>query len=153
MPWIVPISKLDSDQRSVLDTLLRNRNSHWIRGFAGSGKSVLLIHALRELLITNPTTSACVIAFTHSLKDMLRSGLPDHARHVPVMTYHEFRSKPFRCDYIFVDEVQDLEPGILKLLKDSCGTLIMAGDEEQSIYEQRVSPDDIKSYTSPSIHS
>lgn len=153
MPWIVPINKLDSEQRLVLDDLLKVKKSHWIRGFAGSGKSVLLIHSLREMLVANPRATACVVAFTHSLKDMLRSGLPEHARHIPVMTYHEFRSKPLRYDYIFVDEVQDLEPSVLALLQGCCGKLVMAGDEEQSIYEERVTPDYIISCTSPSIHS
>ena len=153
MPWIVPSNKLDSEQRLVLDNLLKIKSSHWIRGFAGSGKSVLLIHSLGETLITNPRATACVVAYTHSLKDMLRSGLPEHARHIPVITYHEFRSNPSRYDYIFVDEVQDLEPSVLVLLKSCCEKLVMAGDEEQSIYENRVTPDNITSCTTPSIHT
>jgi hypothetical protein len=153
MNWMVTINKLDPEQRVVLDNLLKVKNSHWIRGFAGSGKSILLIHSLRETLVTNPQATACVVAFTHSLKDMLQSGLPDNSRHIPVMTYHEFKSIPRRYDYIFVDEVQDLEPNILTLLQSSCSKLIMAGDEEQSIYEQRVSPEFIEASTNPSIHS
>lgn len=153
MNWMVTINKLDPEQRVVLDNLLKVKSSHWIRGFAGSGKSILLIHSLRETLVTNPQATACVVAFTHSLKDMLQSGLPDNSRHIPVMTYHEFKSSPRRYDYIFVDEVQDLEPYILTLLQSSCSKLIMAGDEEQSIYEQRVSPEFIQASTSPSIHS
>jgi hypothetical protein len=153
MNWMVTTHRLDPEQRIVLDNLLRNSTSHWIRGFAGSGKSILLVHSLRETLLTNPQATACVVAFTHSLKDMLQSGLPDNSKHVPVMTYHEFKSAPRRYDYIFVDEVQDLEPSILTLLKGSCSKLIMAGDEEQSIYEQRVSPDFIHSSTSPTVHS
>jgi superfamily I DNA/RNA helicase len=153
MPWIVPTNKLDSEQRGVLDKLLRVPNPHWIRGFAGSGKSVVLIHGLRELLIENPRATACVVGFTHSLNDMLRSGLPDGARHIPVMTYHQFKSNPERYDYIFVDEVQDLEAYILQLLRQNCGTLIMAGDEEQSIFENRVGPIQIQHLTEPTIHS
>lgn len=153
MNWMVTTNKLDPEQRIVLDKLLKVNNSHWIRGFAGSGKSIVLIHALRETMITNPKATACVVAFTHSLKDMLQSGLPDNSRHIPVMTYHEFKSSPRRYDYIFVDEVQDLEPYILTLLQSSCTKLIMAGDEEQSIYENRVSPDFIKSTTRPSVHA
>lgn len=153
MPWIVPLNKLDTEQRGVLDRLLREAQPHWIRGFAGSGKSVVLIHGVRELLVSRPRASACIVAFTHSLKDMLRSGLPENARHIPVMTYHDFRKNPAYYDYIFVDEVQDLERDILQLLRSNCGTLVMAGDEEQSIYEQRVSPSDIKTLTGPIVHS
>lgn len=153
MPSIPSINKLDTDQRGVLDTLLRDRSSHWVRGFAGSGKSILLIHGVRELLIRRPGSTACMVAFTHSLKDMLKSGLPDSARHIPVVTYHEFRKSPKYYDYIFVDEVQDLEEDILSLLKDSSNVLVMAGDEEQSIFENRVVPDDIKRITQPAVHS
>lgn len=153
MPWIVPNNRLDTEQREVLDKLLRVRSPHWIRGFAGSGKSVVLIHGLRELLIQSPGATACVIGFTHSLCDMLRSGLPDNARHIPVMTYHQFQSRPARFDYIFVDEVQDLESRVLQLLRQNSGTLVMAGDEEQSIYENRVGPVDIQRITEPATHS
>jgi len=153
MPWIVPKNKLDSEQIAVLDELLRNPNSHWIRGFAGSGKSVVLIHALRELRIRDPQATACVVAFTHSLKDMLRTGFSDQIRDVPVMTYHNFRKNPVRYNYIFVDEVQDLEPDVLQLLTEHCDRLIVAGDEEQSIYENRVEPRDIEELVRPKVHS
>lgn len=147
-----PENRIDTDQRGVLDKLLRAKGHHWIRGFAGSGKSVVLIQSLRELLVENPNASACIVAFTHSLKDMLRTGLPDSARDIPVVTYHEFKGSPTHYDYIFVDEVQDLELGILHLLKANCSALIMAGDEEQSIYQNGISPADIKA-VNPAIHS
>jgi len=153
MPWIVPKNKLDSEQIAVLDELLRNQASHWIRGFAGSGKSVVLIHALRELKIREPQATACVVAFTHSLKDMLRTGFSDQIRDVPVVTHHNFRNNPRRYNYIFVDEVQDLEPDVLQLLTEYSDRLIVAGDEEQSIYEDRVTPRDIESLVRPKIHS
>lgn len=151
---MVPEHKLDSEQRAVLDALLKGKKSNWIKGFAGSGKSVILMHSLRETLIREPRARSCVVAFTHALKDMLATGLPTNARHLPVMTYHEFRSehRDEFFDYIFVDEVQDLEPDILVLLKSRCTRLIMAGDEQQSIYEGRVSPDEIQRQTSPTMH-
>lgn len=152
---MVPQNKLDSEQRAVLDKLLKGRGSEWIRGFAGSGKSVILMHSLRETLIKKPGASVCVVTFTHALKDMLASGLPANAQHLPVMTYHEFRSehKNNFFDYIFVDEVQDLEPDVLELLESKCTRLIMAGDEKQSIYEGRVSPNDIERQTAATKHN
>lgn len=153
MPWICPYNSLDLEQRSVLDKLLNATNSQWVRGFAGSGKSVLLILALGELLKTKPGATACVIGYTHSLNDMLRSGLPDNAAHIRVLTYLEFVKTPFRCDYIFVDEVQDLDAHTLSVLKNHAGVLFLAGDEEQSIYPGKVSPGDIEHLAKPQVHS
>jgi len=153
MPWNCPFTNLDSEQRSVLDNLLAAKNSQWVRGFAGSGKSVILIHALGQLRAIKPDATACVLAFTHSLVDMLKSGLPANAQDVPVMTYKRFDKTPFACDYIFVDEVQDLEPEVLGKLQHYAGVLFVAGDEEQSIYQDRVKPDDIIRLVQPEIHS
>ena len=55
MEWMLPLRRLDEAQ---LDVLRQCREddiySIWIEGFAGSGKSVLLIHALQEYVIKNP---------------------------------------------------------------------------------------------------
>ena len=153
MPWNCPFTSLDAEQRAVLDKLLSATNPQWVRGFAGSGKSVILIHALGQLRAIKPDATACVLAFTHSLVDMLKSGLPPNAQDVPVMTYKRFDKTPFSCDYIFVDEVQDLEPEVLQKVRQYAGVLLVAGDEEQSIYTDRVGPDDIVRLVQPQIHS
>lgn len=153
MAWNCLFTNLDGEQRSVLDKLLDAKDSQWVRGFAGSGKSVILMHALGQLLAIKPNATACVIAFTHSLKDMLENGRTENSKHIPVMTFDRFIRGPFRCDYIFVDEVQDLKPEVLQSLKQHAGVLLLAGDEEQSIWEDRVSPDDIVRLASPQIHS
>jgi hypothetical protein len=153
MPWNCPLTSLDAEQRAVLDKLLVANNPQWVRGFAGSGKSVILIHALGQLRAINPQATACVVAFTHSLVDMLKSGLTPNAQDVPVMTYNRFDREPVECDYIFVDEVQDLEPRVLNKLRQHARVLFVAGDEEQSIYANRVSPGDIISLVNPQIHS
>ena len=153
MPWICPQTSLDLEQRTVLDKLLKATESQWVRGFAGSGKSVILIHALGQLLTINPRATACVVGYTLALNDMLRSGLPDNAAHIRVMTYFEFVKNPIHYDYIFVDEVQDLDAGTVRVLKQYAGVLMLAGDEEQSIYPDKVSPDDIVQLARPQIHS
>lgn len=153
MPWIVPMSKLGDQQRQVLDLILHGGDAHWIRGFAGSGKSVILIHALRESLARNHTASACVVVYTNALKDMLSTGLPDDLRDkVPVLTYHKFKHRPQKFDLIFVDEVQDLPQEVVQLLRSHCKRLIVAGDEEQSIYDNMISPDEILRQIEPRVH-
>lgn len=141
------------EQRHVLDCCLRlNSGRLWIQGFAGSGKTVLLVHAIREALTTNPNLSACVVVYTNALKDLISTGLPDHLRQVPVMTYHRFMNNPRHYDLIVVDEVQDLEHEVLESLLKYATRLIVAGDGDQSIYRERVSPDEIEQILSPEKH-
>jgi hypothetical protein len=153
MPWIVPKTRLGDQQQQVLNALLRGGESHWIRGFAGSGKSIILIHSLNEALARNPGATACVVVYTHALKDMLKSGLNDELRQrVPVMTYHQFRSSPKRYDFVFADEVQDMPKAIVSLLRRNAGRLIVAGDEVQSIYEDGLSPQELQTAITPAVH-
>lgn len=144
MPWMVPLHKLDPDQTAFLDTLRREQSNQWIRGFVGSGKSVLLVHALSEACQALPDASVCVVVFTHSLVDMIGTGIPEQFRHrVIVQTYHEFVKSDVHYDRVFVDEVQDLPADVLARLVRQSGRLIVAGDEAQSIYDDRVPPEQI----------
>ncbi|NLF79419.1 MAG: AAA family ATPase [Chloroflexi bacterium] len=153
MQWMVHLNRLGEEQRHVLDCCLRlNSGRLWIQGFAGSGKTVLLVHAIREALTTNPNLSACVVVYTHALKDLVSTGLPDHLRRVPVMTYHSFMNKPRHYDLLVVDEVQDLEREVLESLSKYATRLIVAGDGDQSIYRRRVSPEEIDRILSPEKH-
>ena len=153
MQWMVHLNRLGEEQRHVLDCCLRlNSGRLWIQGFAGSGKTVLLVHAIREALATNPNLSACVVVYTNALKDLISTGLPDHLRQVPVMTYHRFLKNPRQYDLIVVDEVQDLEREVLESLLKYATRLIVAGDGDQSIYKERVSPNEIEQILSPEKH-
>ncbi len=152
MQWMVPHNKLKEEQTYVLDRCLRDENKCvWIRGFAGSGKSIVLIHHIIEFK-KKAGKSACIVVYTHALKDLLRTGLPDHLRNIPVMTYFQFKKAPKYYDLIVVDEVQDLEEGVLRMLHQYSGKLIVAGDEDQSIYEGRVSANDIDGIIAPETH-
>ena len=44
MAWIIEENKLDAQQRNFLDNVDINRKNVWIKGFAGSGKSILLAY-------------------------------------------------------------------------------------------------------------
>ena len=145
MSWMVPASKLDPDQRRFLDQLATDRakKNYWIKGYVGSGKSVLLVEALRQMKQDNPGLSMCVVLFTHSLIDMISTGIGSEVTGVPVMTYFEFKKKPRHYDVILVDEVQDLPREIVELLTRHAGQLIVAGDEKQSIYDKRIKPSEI----------
>ncbi|MEZ7720051.1 3'-5' exonuclease [Haemophilus paraphrohaemolyticus] len=142
--WMIREDQLDPDQRDFINIESRKKGNIWIQGFAGSGKSVLLLHKLREVLQNEPNANICIIVFTHSLIAMFRAGMKELniKQNIPVMTYFQFNksfnNKTYKdqFDYIFCDEVQDLPGEILSLMKEWGKTVIVAGDVNQSIYDE-----------------
>ena len=53
MAWIIEENKLDTQQRDFLDNVDINRKNIWIKGFAGSGKSILLGNYSAIDIVTN----------------------------------------------------------------------------------------------------
>jgi superfamily I DNA/RNA helicase len=154
MAWMISEEKLDPNQKEIFKKPI-DRNL-WIKGFAGSGKSVLLIHKLRKILKDNPNANTCVVVFTWSMIDMFKTGMKELnlSDTIPVITYFKFKDLGTNTyDYIFCDEVQDLPESILVLMKNRLkhkGKIIVSGDSNQSIYElapglmePTVNPDDI----------
>lgn len=141
--WMIREDQLDPDQRDFINIESKKTGNIWIQGFAGSGKSVLLLHKLKEILQKEPESNVCIIVFTHSLIAMFEAGMKELniKQNVPIMTYFEFRKALYeriyiyQFDYIFCDEVQDLPGEILDLMNDWGQTVIVAGDSNQSIYD------------------
>lgn len=144
MAWMIKYDKLDDDQKDFVDKEINNTGNIWIQGFAGSGKSVMLIHALRKKMDKNPNAIVCVVVYTHSLIDMFKTGMNELGMpNVPVMTYHAFVKGFQTYDYIFCDEVQDLPKDVLTKMKSRSQYVYVAGDSNQSIYENTVTPSEI----------
>ena len=152
MEWMLPLRRLDEAQ---LDVLRQCREddiySIWIEGFAGSGKSVLLIHALQEYVIKNPKHKVCVVVFTRALLDLLKSGIsPNFRDSVKVMTYLNFVDKDKEnYDLIVVDEVQDIPVKVLEKIKARAKKMIVGGDDAQSIYIYGSRGDKIEAVLNP----
>jgi len=153
MPWMIREDKLDADQKYFVDEESRKEGNIWIKGFAGSGKSVLLAHSLKKILNKEPNAKVVVVVYTHSLIDMFNAGISELgiSRQVPVKTYYEFVDRDSnQYDYIFCDEVQDLPARVLYEMKRRAKKIIVAGDSNQSIYdtdpkwfEETVDPDTV----------
>ena len=80
MNWMVPENRLDDYQRDILKQCGDfNKKSDWIKGFAGSGKTVLLVHLINESLLKDPDKNICVLVYTHALKDLIQSGLSSNS--------------------------------------------------------------------------
>lgn len=138
MTWIVGEHELDPDQRDFINVESKKTGNIWVKGFAGSGKSVLLIHSLRDILRKEPNASVAVVVYTHSLIDLFKTGMRDInlPNTIPVMTYIEFCDKNKQnFDYIFCDEVQDLPSRVLYAMRNRARKVFVAGDSNQSIYD------------------
>ena len=138
MGWFIPENKLDPQQNGFLERKNIDTGNYWIKGFPGSGKSVLLAYSLKKIRAKNPNASIAVVVFTHSLIAMYKAALVEGGQYADIMTYHEyyfrmrFRKK---YDFILCDEVQDFVAEILAVMRTSGAHIIAAGDENQSIFD------------------
>ncbi len=150
MAWIVPENQLDEEQRDFLENVDLNRRNVWIRGFPGSGKSVLLAYTFKKIINDNPEAEVAVVVFTHSLIKMFQAAFAEMGLAANIMTYYAFMDDDSHYDYVLTDEVQDLTVRVLQEMNDRADHVVVAGDENQSIFEDdpryhepTVSPDDI----------
>ncbi|WP_166636567.1 3'-5' exonuclease [Salegentibacter sp. 24] len=135
-------ARLGPEQREIIDDLQDiNGQPVWIQGHAGSGKSIVLLHALTDYIIRNPQAKVVVVVFTHALIDLLSSGLRQipalRNTTIPVVTIYDVNGRLFRgekFDAIFCDEIQDIPTILLERMKAGSNQLIIAGDAAQSIY-------------------
>lgn len=134
MAWLVPENKLDAQQRLFIDSdVIFNRNV-WIKGFAGSGKSILILYSVKKILTRNPEAKLLLVVFTHSLIKMFTAAFEEMGLNVQVETYYAFMKSPSHYDYILCDEVQDLTERVIVALEQHADRVIVAGDANQSIY-------------------
>ena len=134
MAWMIREDKLDNDQKDFINVESKKSGNIWLKGFAGSGKSVLLVHSLKETLRREPHARIAVVVYTHSLIDMFKTGMRELSipSTIPVMTYIEFVDRNnAHFDYIFCDEVQDLPSRVLHAMSNRAGKVIVAGDSNQ----------------------
>jgi len=130
--------QLDPDQRDFINVESKKKENIWINGFAGSGKSVLLVHAIRDIVHKEPNAKIAVVLYTRSLIDLYDTGMKELGLPNPVsiMTYIEFVEKNSQnFDYIFCDEVQDMPARVLQAMKARAKKVVLAGDSNQSIYD------------------
>lgn len=57
MAWIIEENDLDAQQREFIDRMNFNRKNVWIKGFAGSGKSILLAYTAKKVRTKSPSAS------------------------------------------------------------------------------------------------
>jgi len=142
---IPPINRLDPQQKEFLKVLekylrgeTRQFGNQWICGFAGSGKSVLLAYSVKYILNNKPNAKIMVVVFTHSLIEMFKADFSEigiEEENYSICTYYGFMQSGARYDYILCDEVQDLTPRVLREMYSRSSHIVVAGDNNQSIYD------------------
>lgn len=155
MDWFVPFKDLTPAQRDVVGkTTSKPTGKHWIKGYAGSGKTIVLTHAAILLLKKNRRAKVCYLTYTHALKDLTAMGLAEAgADGVEVRTVNDFFHSPEKYGHILVDEVQDIAPEKLKVIVASAPHVIAAGDPAQSLYPKSPTPTQISGILkSPKVH-
>lgn len=135
MAWSIRENKLDDQQRDFVDNVNINQKNIWIKGFPGSGKSILLAYTIQKTKRSTPGASVVLVVFTQSLIEMFKAAFKEMGMEVNVETYFKFMKSSSCYDYVFCDEVQDLTPRVLREMNKRAQHIVVAGDSNQSIYE------------------
>ena len=111
MKWMVPINDLDAVQMRAIESIIDNQDrNHWVKGFAGSGKTIVLTHVLERLATSDQPIRVCFATFTHALKDLVESGLSDIAKkRIDISTFNGLKNLRNDYDLVVADEMQDIQ--------------------------------------------
>lgn len=135
MAWLVPENMLDDQQRDFIENVDIDQRNVWIKGFPGSGKSVLLAYTMKRIKRKDASAKVVVVVFTHSLIAMFKAAFAEMGVSANIMTYYEFMDGSSNYDYILSDEIQDMTGRVLSTMNSRAKHVIVAGDENQSIYD------------------
>lgn len=151
MKWMIPINNLDVVQAKTVEDIVKNRDeNHWVKGFAGTGKTIVLTHVLERLAALRPAISVCFATYTHALKDLVESGLSrEAAKRIDISTFTGLRRLRTSYDVIVADEMQDIPSRLLPTISRMADVLIMAADLDQSIYRSACTPGELGAAVEP----
>lgn len=151
MKWMVSINDLDAVQARAIENIIENRDkNHWVKGFAGSGKTIVLTHVLERLATTKPPVKVCFATFTHALKDLVESGLSETAKQrTDISTFNGLRKLRNNYDLVVADEMQDIPSRVLPSLAKKSDVLVIAADLDQSIYRSACSVAELNASIKP----
>jgi len=144
MEWMVGVAQLDAVQRKTIEAVINAPSqNHWIKGFAGTGKTIVLTHILKRLAAKR-SVSTCFATYTHALKEMVESGLTTRElAAIKTTTFNSFRKLWGTWDFIVADEMQDIKKGHLESIQSKTKSLVIAADPAQRIYRFSVKEDEL----------
>ena len=138
MTWIPSKKDFDNYQEKILkDIVTDSKESWWLQGYPGTGKTMLLIHLIAEYI--DAGWDCAFVTFTHALKKLAIEAMKELG-HKPgqlhIETVDKMNVLKKKYDIIFVDEVQDLTVQQINKLRGLADRFVYAGDLNQSIYLQ-----------------
>jgi hypothetical protein len=127
---------LDPVQLEIIDEIVSDiGGNHWVKGFAGSGKTIVLTHVINRLAASRSRMSVAFVTYTHALKHMVETGLSPAARaKITVSTLTSIKKQRGTFDVVVADEMQDANPSDLSGMIRKGESFVMAADFDQSIY-------------------
>jgi superfamily I DNA/RNA helicase len=151
MKWMVEINDLDAVQARAIENIIDNQDeNHWVKGFAGSGKTIVLTHVLKRLATARPPVKVCFATFTHALKDLIESGLTEtELNRIDISTFDGLRKLRNDYDLVVADEMQDIPSRVLPTLAKKSNVLVIAADLDQSIYRSACSVSELNAAVKP----
>ena len=155
MKWMVPFNQLDAVQSAAVDDIdssldsafagrgqrmERQQQVYWVKGFAGSGKTIVLTHVAERLAAKQQRRKIGFATYTHALKDLVQSGLSEQAlSRTKLTTLDALKNNDQAFDVLIADEVQDVTKKYFSHFQRSYLNLVAAADFDQRIYRQAAS--------------
>lgn len=154
MGWWIGSDKLSTEQREIIVAIKKNLTQvHWVQGAAGVGKTTVLADLAQELYVESqelyaeyPNASFYYLTYTHALKELARKSFVEEGVErikIKFLTHTQFLKNNRVCDFVFLDEVQDISTNDLLKIKKLAKHLIIAGDCDQTIYDNSPSEQEI----------
>ena len=107
-----PFFELTENQNSILKMILEqsDKSVHFIKGGAGTGKTVLLLHLIARLKLER-SNSQIAIFVRHIHRDRFKKiltsyGLKPNKNNIEIVTFAKLKNTNKKFDYIFIDEAQ-----------------------------------------------
>jgi len=143
----IAYSDLSAPQKDFLLKILQNsEQNYFLKGVAGSGKTVVAAHALR-ILRKEKSLTVRLLVYTKLLSKFIMDGFRDIGNEIDnVEHFHSWRpSFEEVVDIIIVDESQDFKLDWIKKVKAFSKNQIWLGDASQQIYADSKQDDGYRS--------
>ena len=107
-----PFFELTENQNSILKMILEQsgKRVHFIKGGAGTGKTVLLLHIIARLKLERPNSQIAIFLrniHRDRFKKILTSyGLKPDENDIDIVTFNQLTEPKKKYDYIIIDEAQ-----------------------------------------------
>ncbi|MCM8809473.1 MAG: hypothetical protein NC934_04805 [Candidatus Omnitrophica bacterium] len=132
----ITFEDLTQPQKEFLKKILQEHDkSFFLRGCAGSGKTIIAAYAL-SLLLKHTKKSVGFLVFTKLLRKFVEDGFKNEAIGESIWHFHYWyhHGRPLK-DIFLIDECQDFKQKWINAVKNKSLCQIWLGDDSQQIYE------------------